>query len=126
MRRFVFSFVAIWLLTQAAQAGQPLLTLADYQDLDDDGREAFVVGVYDGLKVAEQYYKGQDLAWLGDCTAHGTSSEELFEIFEAYLPDHTDAALFGVAPAFVYAMADHCANAPQYMKDLAQSAMLAP
>jgi hypothetical protein len=126
LRSVYLSLAMVILLTTAAQAGQPLLTLAEYEAMDDDAREAYVVGIFDGLRVAEQYYKGQDLAWLGDCTAHGTSSEELFEIFEAYLPDHTDAALFGVAPAFVYAMADHCANAPQYMKDLAQSAMLAP
>jgi len=120
LRGVFVSLAMVIFFPTAAHAGQPLLTLADYQDMADDAREAYVVGIYDGLRVAEQYYKGQDLAWLGDCTAHGTSSEELFEIFEAYLPDHTDTALFGVAPAFVYAMADHCANAPQFMKDLAR------
>jgi hypothetical protein len=108
------------LAASPARAGQPLVTVDDYVDLNEAEREAYVVGVYDGLMVAEQYYKGQELAWLRDCTAHGTSSEELYEIFEAYLPDHLDAALFGVAPAVVYAMADHCANAPQYLRDLAR------
>jgi len=120
MRVLVAALVAVLLIAaSAAWAGQPIVTLADYEDMDDDEREAFVVGVYDGLMVAEQYYKDQDLAWLRDCTAHGTSSDELFEIFDAYLPDHADAAAFGVAPAFIYAMAKHCDNAPQFMKDLA-------
>jgi hypothetical protein len=120
MRPLFACLTVAFLFATTAHAGQPILSLAEYEDMDDDEREAFVVGIYDGLMVAEQYYKGQDLAWLGDCTAHGTSSEELFEIFDAYVDDHEDAAAFGVAPAFVLAMAKHCDNAPQFMKDLAR------
>jgi hypothetical protein len=120
MRVLVVCLLTTFTFAAAAQAGQPIVKLAAYQDLGDDAREAFVVGIYDGLMVAEQYHKTQELAWLTDCTAHGTSSRELFDIFEAYLPDHTDAAAFGVAGAFVFAMADHCDNAPQFMKDLAR------
>ena len=124
MRVFLVSVLTVlvvgFLAASPAQAGQSLVTVDDYVDLDEAEREAYVVGVYDGLMVAETYHKTQELSWLTDCTAHGTSSEELYEIFEAYLPDHLDAALFGVAPAFVFAMADHCDTAPQFMKDLAR------
>jgi hypothetical protein len=117
---FAGLFAVILFAATAARAGQALVTVDEYVDLDEAEREAYVVGVYDGLMVAETYHKTQELAWLDDCTAQGTSSEELYEIFEAYLPDHLDAALFGVAPAFVFAMADHCDTAPQFMKDLAR------
>jgi hypothetical protein len=120
MRHFLVCLAATLFFAAAALAGQPIVTLAEYQGMGDDARETYVVGIYDGLMVAEQYHKTQELAWLTDCTAHGTSSRELFDMFEAYLTGHTDAAAFGVAGAFVFAMADHCDNAPQFMKDLAR------
>ena len=119
MRTFVIIIVSAFALATAAQAGQPKITVADYMAWDGDEREAYVIGLWDGLMVAETYHETQELAWLTDCGGHGISAEKMTEVFDAHLPNHRDAGAFGVAHAFIYAMADHSANAPQLMKDLA-------
>ena len=106
--------------TTVANAGQPELTLDDYLGYDDDERRAHVMGLWDGLMVAETYHKTQELAWLSDCGAHGVSPDAMTEAFDSYLDDQPDAAAFGTGHAFIYAMARHCDNAPQFIKDLAQ------
>ncbi len=118
MRTFVTTLVAV-LAATATHAGQPEITAAEYMDWNNDERQAYVIGLWDGLMVAETYHKTQELAWLTDCGAQGVSADEMTQTFDAYLADHRDAAAFGVGHAFVFAMAKSCANAPQHMKDLA-------
>lgn len=119
MGRLLFLFATAMALAATAHAGQPTLTLTDYMAYDDGQRQAHVMGLWDGFMVAEVYHQTQELAWLTDCGAHGLSTKEMTKAFDAYLAEQPDAAAFGVAYAFVYAMADRCPNAPQNVKDLA-------
>ncbi len=120
MRAMMITLASALALATFAHAGQPELALDDYLAYDADQRQAHVMGLWDGLMVAETYHKTQELAWLSDCGAHGVDVDAMTEAFDSYLDDRPDAAAFSTGHAFVYAMARHCDNAPQFLKDLAR------